>query len=63
MTDGEIANKITEMFDLRPKAIEQYLKLNQPMYLETASYGHMGRKNEIVTNVLIVDTMNRNLLR
>lgn len=49
MTDGEIANKITEMFDLRPKAIEQYLKLNQPMYLETASYGHMGRKNEIVT--------------
>lgn len=49
MTDGEIANKITEMFDLRPKAIEQYLKLNQPIYLETASYGHMGRKNEIVT--------------
>ena len=48
MTDGEIAKKIGEMFDLRPKAIERALKLRQPMYLETAAYGHMGRKNEIV---------------
>ena len=36
------------MFDLRPKAIERQLKLRQPMYLETAAYGHMGRKNEVV---------------
>ena len=46
MSDGEIAKKICEMFDLRPKAIEQQLKLRQPMYLETAAYGHMGRKPE-----------------
>ena len=49
MSDGEIAAKIKEMFDLRPKAIERKFKLRQPMYLETASYGHMGRKNEVVT--------------
>ena len=49
MSDGEIAAKIKEMFDLRPKAIERKLKLRQPMYLETAAYGHMGRKNEVVT--------------
>ena len=48
MADGEIAQKIFEMFDLRPKAIERQLKLNQPMYTETAAYGHMGRKNEVV---------------
>ena len=48
MMDGEIAQKIFEMFDLRPKAIERQLKLNQPMYTETAAYGHMGRKNEVV---------------
>lgn len=48
MSDGEIAMKIREMFDFRPKAIEKQLKLRQPMYLETAAYGHMGRKNEIV---------------
>lgn len=49
ISDGEIAAKIKEMFDLRPKAIERKLKLRQPMYLETAAYGHMGRKNEVVT--------------
>ena len=49
MSDGEIAAKIKDMFDLRPKAIERKLKLRQPMYLETAAYGHMGRKNEVVT--------------
>ena len=48
MSDGEIAKKISEMFDLRPKAIEQQLKLRQPMYLETAAYGHMGREPETV---------------
>ena len=46
MADGEIAMKIQQMFDLRPKAIERELKLRQPMYVETAAYGHMGRKNE-----------------
>ena len=48
MTDGQIAEKIGQLFDLRPKAIERTLKLRQPMYLETAAYGHMGRKNEVV---------------
>ena len=48
LTDGEIAEKVKKMFDLRPKAIERQLKLRQPMYLETAAYGHMGRKNEVV---------------
>ena len=47
-SDGEIARKVAEMFDLRPKAIERMLKLRQPMYLETAAYRHMGRKNEVV---------------
>ena len=48
MSDGEIASKIKGLFDLKPKAIERQLKLRQPMYLETAAYGHMGRKNEVV---------------
>jgi len=48
MTDSEIAKRIGKLFDLRPKAIERMLRLNQPMYLETAAYGHMGRKNEII---------------
>jgi len=48
-TDSEIAQKIKEMFDLRPKAIERALKLRQPIYLETAAYGHMGRKSRVVT--------------
>ena len=49
MTDGEIAEKVSEIFDMRPFAIEERLKLRTPMYSETAAYGHMGRKNEIVT--------------
>jgi len=49
MTDGEIAQKIDELFDLRPKAIEERLKLRNPIYAETAAYGHMGRKPEMVT--------------
>ena len=48
MSDGEIAKKIEQLFDLRPKAIERTLKLRQPMYLETAAYGHMGRQPEVV---------------
>ncbi len=53
MTDSEIAAKVKQMFDLRPKAIERTLKLRQPMYLETASYGHMGRKNEVVEKTFV----------
>ena len=49
MTDGEIARKVEEIFDMRPYAIEQRLKLRNPMYSESAAYGHMGRKNEVVT--------------
>ena len=49
MSDSEIARKIEKLFDLRPKAIERSLKLRQPMYLETAAYGHMGRKNEVIS--------------
>ena len=49
MSDGEIAKKIAQIFDMRPAAIEERLKLRQPMYSETAAYGHMGRQNEVVT--------------
>ena len=48
MSDAEIAKHIEKLFDLRPKAIERTLKLRQPMYLETAAYGHMGRQSEVV---------------
>lgn len=48
MSDSEIAQKIEKLFDLRPKAIERTLKLRQPIYRETAAYGHMGRKCEVV---------------
>jgi S-adenosylmethionine synthetase len=51
LSDGEIARKIGELFDMRPKAIEERLKLRNPIYLETASYGHMGRRPEIKTKV------------
>lgn len=53
LTDGEIAEKVSQIFDMRPFAIEQRLKLRSPMYLETAAYGHMGRENEIVTKSFI----------
>ena len=49
--DSEIAAKVLEIFDMRPKAIEERLKLRNPIYLETASYGHMGRKPQTVTKV------------
>jgi len=48
MSDGEIAQCIEKLFDLRPKAIERKFNLRQPIYFETAAYGHMGRKSEIV---------------
>jgi S-adenosylmethionine synthetase len=48
MSDGEIAKHIEKLFDLRPKAIERALKLRQPIYSETAAYGHMGRKSETI---------------
>ena len=51
LTDGEIAKKIQEIFPLRPYDIEQRLKLRNPIYSETASYGHMGRTPEVVTKV------------
>jgi S-adenosylmethionine synthetase len=51
MTDGELAKKVEQIFDMRPYAIEERLKLRNPIYLETAAYGHMGRKNEVVTKV------------
>ncbi|NLI37236.1 MAG: methionine adenosyltransferase [Bacteroidales bacterium] len=49
MSDGEIARKVGQLFDLRPRAIEERLKLRNPIYLETASYGHMGRESQVVT--------------
>jgi len=48
LTDGQIAEKLGEIFDMRPYFIEQRLKLRNPIYQETAAYGHMGRKNEVV---------------
>ena len=49
MSDGEIAKKIEQLFDLRPKAIERTLKLRQPIYSETAAYGHMGRQPQVIS--------------
>jgi S-adenosylmethionine synthetase len=49
MSDGEIAEKIKKIFDLRPAAIEERLKLRNPIYEETAAYGHMGRKPVTIT--------------
>jgi S-adenosylmethionine synthetase len=49
LSDGEIAQKVAQLFDLRPKAIEERLKLRNPIYSETAAYGHVGRTPETVT--------------
>ena len=49
LSDSEIANRISTLFDMRPKAIEERLKLRNPIYAETASYGHMGRTPQVVT--------------
>src|SRR5690606_32962111 len=51
MTDGEIAKKVEKIFDMRPAYIEERLKLRNPIYSETAAYGHMGRKPEMVKKV------------
>ncbi|KXB35847.1 methionine adenosyltransferase [Bacteroidales bacterium KA00344] len=48
ISDSEIAEKIQQLFDLRPRAIERQLKLRQPMYFETAAYGHVGRQNRVI---------------
>lgn len=53
LSDGDIALKVEKLFDLRPYAIEKRLKLRNPIYTETAAYGHMGRKNEIVTKKFV----------
>ncbi|RAI95247.1 methionine adenosyltransferase [Algoriphagus yeomjeoni] len=53
LNDGAIAKKIEEIFDMRPYAIEQRLKLRNPIYEETAAYGHMGRQNEVVTKTFL----------
>ena len=53
MTDGEIAAKLAEIFDMRPYFIEQRLKLRNPIYSETAAYGHMGRKPQVVKKTFV----------
>ncbi len=53
LSDGEIAEKIKGIFDLRPAAIEERLKLRTPIYSETAAYGHMGRNNETVNKTFV----------
>ena len=53
LTDGQIASIVEEVFDMRPYAIEQRLKLRNPIYLESAAYGHMGRKNKIVQKTFV----------
>ena len=51
LSDTQIAEKVNEIFDMRPYAIEQRLKLRNPIYLETAAYGHMGRQPKEVTKI------------
>ena len=53
MSDGEIAKKLSEMFDLRPYAIEQTLHLREPIYTESASYGHVGRTPQVVEKTFV----------
>jgi S-adenosylmethionine synthetase len=53
LTDGEIAKKVEKLFDMTPYGIETRLKLRNPIYSETAAYGHMGRKNETVTKTFV----------
>ena len=62
LTDGEIAEKVKAIFDMRPAAIEKRLKLRTPMYSETAAYGHMGRKNEVVTKTFATPSGERKTL-
>ena len=51
LSDGEIAKKVAQLFDMRPFAIEERLKLRNPIYLESAAYGHMGKEPQTVTKV------------
>jgi S-adenosylmethionine synthetase len=53
LTDGQISKKVEELFDMRPYFIEQRLKLRNPIYGETAAYGHMGRQNEVITKTFV----------
>ena len=62
LNDGAVAQKIMELFDLRPAAIEQRLKLRTPMYSETAAYGHMGRTNETVEKVFYLPNGEKQVL-
>ena len=62
LNDGTVAQKIMELFDLRPAAIEQRLKLRTPMYSETAAYGHMGRTNETVEKVFYLPNGEKRVL-
>ena len=62
LNDGTVAQKIMELFDLRPAAIEQRLKLRTPMYSETATYGHMGRTNETVEKVFYLPNGEKQVL-
>jgi len=63
LNDGEIAQKVSEIFDLRPYAIEQNLKLRNPIYQETASYGHMGRESYIADKTFNKDQKNELTLK
>jgi len=58
LSDSEIAQRVTQLFDLRPATIIRELKLTQPIYEETAKYGHMGRKNEIVSKTFVDENGN-----
>ncbi|SHJ06287.1 methionine adenosyltransferase [Mesonia phycicola] len=51
LSNGEIANKVKEIFDMRPAAIEERLKLRNPIYRETAAYGHMGKQHKTITKI------------
>src|SRR5690606_22794822 len=57
MSDGEIAERVSRLFDLRPSAIVRRLKLTQPMYSESAAYGHMGRENVTVSKPFMLNGM------
>jgi S-adenosylmethionine synthetase len=63
MSDGEIAQKIGKLFDMRPYAIENRLKLRNPIYAETAAYGHMGRKNETVSKTFVSPEGNKKSMK
>jgi S-adenosylmethionine synthetase len=59
ISDHEIAKRIGQIFDMRPYAIEQRLKLRNPIYEETAAYGHMGRENKVLTKTFVMPSGER----